>query len=44
MLFFHILIGLVIGLAAFINAVPLSQDGTQPLNSTSGLNMSGKHY
>jgi hypothetical protein len=45
MLFLHLLVGFVIGLAAFANAVPLSEDGLQFLNSTtSGLNMSGKRY
>jgi hypothetical protein len=43
MLFLHFLVGLAIGLAAFVNAVPPSEDSINLLNSTSGLNMTGKH-
>jgi hypothetical protein len=43
MLFFNFLVGFVLALAAFSNAVPISEDGLQAFNITvPGLNESRK--
>jgi hypothetical protein len=43
MLFFKVIFCLFIGLVAFVNAVPISEDGLQRLDvDLPGLNMSGK--